>query len=247
MLEFVAIPFLSITSSIVGCLTSFRKANFLVATASHAAIAGAALSLFFSKNLLIAIIFTLILMMISRSSKDVNVGSAVNFGLSMALAAIFLSFSRDKAAFAWQIIFGDILLLTFEDLFFLILTSLFLLIFTALYLPKLVLLSFDEDSAKCFGVKGSILDIVLIILTAFCTVSAIRAVGAILVYSIFTAPAAVSTIFARGIKHAIILSFLISSFSLIFGLLASFYIPVPASAISALTVSFIYLIANLKR
>lgn len=247
MLEFIAVPFLSVTSSTIGCLTSFRRANFLVATASHAAIAGAAFSLFFSKNFLIATTFTLILMTISRLSRDVNVGSVISFGLSMALAAIFLSLSRDKAAFAWQIIFGDILLLTFEDLFLLTLASLFLLIFTSLYLPKLITLSFDEDSAKCFGIKGNVLDLMLIILTAFCTVSAIRAVGAILVYSMFTAPAAASTVFARGIKQTIILSFLISFFSLIFGLVASFHIPIPASAISALIVSFIYLVASLKR
>ncbi|MCS7121299.1 MAG: metal ABC transporter permease [Archaeoglobaceae archaeon] len=247
MLEFIAIPFLAIISSIVGCLTIFRKANFLIAAASHSAFAGVALSLFFDNNFLIALLFTLVLMTISRISKDVNVGLVVSFGLSMGLAATFLSFSRDKAAFAWKIMFGDILLLTFEDLIIIVFTAVVLLALVAIYLPKFILVSFDEDASSCFGIKSKLVDVLLIVLTAFATVSTIKAVGAILVYAIFTTPAAIATILARSIRQAMILSLILSIFSLIFGLLLSFLIPIPPSALTALTVSFIYLAMNLKR
>jgi len=254
--SFFAIALISLITSISGNLSVFRKGSFLVASVSHSALAGVALSLFlssygigidyFAVAAIFAVAFSAITVVLSRF-QDIDTAISISFALSMALAVVFLSLSRNISAKIWSFLFGELYLITDRDIIYLILTAIVvLLLFGTLY-ERMIFYLFDPEGAEASGMNVKILDLALILIISISVVSVIRSVGAILAYAIFIAPAAIGKKIARSVKQSLLISFLITLSCLYLGLLISFSIPVSASAISALIASSLYLISMVKK
>jgi len=248
---FLAIIAVSINASVAGTLTVFRKASFLVAGASHAALAGAALAVLLGSfgleydYFLIALVFAVVSAVLASYAarfRDINTGIAISFALSMSLVALFLSVTREYAAKAWELFFGDLLLLTENDIYIITLsTAVVVLVFVYFYY-RFLFIFFDPEGAEAFGLNVKVLDYILVSIISLSVVSALKAVGAILVFAIFVVPAAAAKEVAKSVHSVFYMSFLLSFTCLGIGILLSLTVPVPTGAFAAFLTSLIYFI-----
>ncbi len=246
----------SLSASVAGTLTVFRRASFLVAGAAHSALAGAAIAIFLNSTGLnvhyfpLSLAFaTLAALLASQSARkgDINTGIAISFALSMSVAVLALSATREYAARAWQLFFGDLLLLTQEDVVITAVSTSLLLVTAAMMMHKFIFVSFDPEGAEAAGINVTAIDSVLIALISLSVVSALKAIGAVLVFALFIAPSAAAREIAGGVAGTFYLSFIFAITALVAGIAASFTIAVPAGSFAALIVSVLYFLLALKR
>ncbi len=246
---------ISFCASAAGTLTIFRRASFLVAGAAHSALAGAAIAIFLNAMginvpyftlALVFAAFSAILASYSARKGDINTGIAISFALSMSLAVIVLSFTPNYASKAWQLLFGDLLLLTETDIVVLVVSTVVFLIIVAFLFNKFIFVSFDPEGAEASGIDVPKIDTLMIVLISLSVVSALKAVGAILVFAIFVAPAATAGKISKNVAGVFYLSFLISFLCLCTGIYASYAYALPAGAFAALVASILYFIVALR-
>ncbi len=157
----------------------------------------------------------------------------------MALAAVFISMTRNSASNAWQFLFGDVLLLTLDDFVIVAITTAFVLIAVSFFYYKFISYpSTLRAEATCINVY--LYDFMLIALISISVVTALKAVGAILVFSIFIAPSSAARILGKTLSSVFIISFVLALLSLYTGLLTSFYFSIPSGAVAAVIASSIY-------
>ena len=246
---------ISLNASVAGTLTVFRKASFLIAGAAHSAFTGAALALLLTSLGLsihyfpLAVAFAIlaaVLATLSARFGDINTGIAVSFALSMSLAVIFLSMTREYASKAWQFMFGDLLLLTLEDIVIITASTSILLLVASFFYYKFLFISFDLEGAEAMGIDVKKLDLLLIALISTSVVSAMKAVGAILIFALFVAPAASAREVGKTTNEILVYSFAIAFSSLIIGIAVSLMFSIPAGAFAAFITSLCYFILALK-
>lgn len=253
--NFLALPLISAIVSISGSLAVFRRASFLISGVAHSALAGVALAIFLAsigleiEQFPIAIFFaTLFALMATTFSKfsDIDTGIGVSFALAMAIAVILISMTRGYAAKLWAFLFGELILITEKDLFYLSIAFIAILLLLGVFYDKVIFYLFDPEGAEAYGINAKLVDAVIAVTIAIAVVAVIRAVGAILAYSIFVSPCAVAKKFSRSISQVFAYSFLITLLCLTTGLIVSSIFPLSASATSALLVSLLYLV-SIKR
>lgn len=241
--------------SIAGNLAVFRKSAFLIAGVAHSALAGVALSVFlisygieldyFLIATSFAILFAFIATTFSKFS-DIDTGIGVSFALAMSVAVILISLSRGQTAKLWAFLFGELFLVTHRDLIYLSIALLVICVLFGIFYDKLIFFLFDPEGAEASGINTKLLDAVLVAIVAIAVVSVIRAVGAILAYSIFVAPSAVAKKFSKSVVQSLLHTFLITLTCLAMGLIISYNFPISASAISAFIASIVYLLSTIK-
>ncbi len=242
----VATLAIALNASAAGTLTVFRRASFLIAGSSHSALAGVALAIYFSSigfevdYFPPALILAIISAVLAANSRDINTGIAISFALFMSIAVLFLSMTREFAAKAWTFLFGDLLLLTDFDLFLMsVSTSLIITAVVVLY-KYFIFVSFDPDGAYAFGIDVKLIDYILVSLISVSVVSTLKAIGAVLVFAMFVAPAASAKEIAKNLYQVFYIAFIISLLSIVLSIFVSMSYPIPAGAFAALVVSLIY-------
>ncbi|WP_202319968.1 metal ABC transporter permease [Archaeoglobus neptunius] len=245
----IAAVLISINAAVAGSLTVFRRASFLVAGSAHSALAGVAAALFLNSIgfgvhyfifAMIAAVFSAYLTARAARRGDVNTGIAAAFSLSMAVAVIFISMTRNSAANAWQFLFGDILLLTQEDFVILAVSTVLIVITVSFLYYKFLFISFDPLGAEAAGINVYFYDFVLIALISASVVTALKAVGAILVFSIFVAPSSAARILGKSTGSVYTITFVIALVSLYAGIATSYYLTLPSGAVAAALASTVY-------
>lgn len=249
----LAILLIAVNASVAGSFTVFRNVSFLVAGASHAALAGAALAIvltiyrIFNLDPILggAIFAVFVALSAGYAARDegINTAIAISFAMSMSLAVLFISIIREYAARVWGLLMGDLFLLTDHDLTLMAISTLFVLIVAMLFYREFLFVSFDMEGALAFGINASIVNYLLLTIIAISVVVMLKGVGAILVYAMFVAPAAAANEIARKISDVFILAFVIAALSGFFGILVSFYVEASPGAIAALMASLTYFLS----
>ncbi|AEA47263.1 metal ABC transporter permease [Archaeoglobus veneficus] len=254
MLRAIAALFLiAVNASVAGTFTVFRNVSFLVAGASHAALAGAALAIvletynIFSMNPIVGGIlfamFTAIAAGYASKDEGINTAIGISFALSMSLAVLFISMIREYAARVWGLLIGDLFLLTNEDLVLMLISTLLVVFVCSLLYREFLFISFDMEGAMAYGINASMLNYVLLSLIAVAVVVTLKGVGAILVFAMFVAPAAAAVEVAGNVRQVFILAFLIAMVSGFVGLAISFFYQVSPGAVASLFASLTYFAA----
>jgi ABC-type Mn2+/Zn2+ transport system permease subunit len=155
--------------------------------------------------------------------------------------------TRNYTSNAWQFLFGDLLLLTDEDFALISISTSVVLITTSFFYHKFLFISFDPDGAEAFGINVHLYDFLLISIISISVVSALKAVGAILVFSIFIAPSATAMEIGKNTRAIFGISFIIALLSMYFGLAISYQYSLPAGALAALIASIVYFITAARK
>lgn len=174
----------------------------------------------------------------SRLKEDTVMG--VVFSSMFALGIVMMS-KIESEVHLDHILFGDILGITGTDILITGAINLFSLLFLIIKGKDLVLYIFDLQHAKAIGIPIHVLHYCLLALLSITIVSALKAVGMILVIASLIAPGAIAYLITNRFKNMILISLIINSLCAVAGVYASFFIdsaPAPTIVVM-LTIVFV--------
>jgi len=108
---------------------------------------------------------------------------------------------------------------------------------------RLLFVSFDPLGAQVAGLSATRLDYLFLVLLAVATVTALQAVGIILVISLLITPAAAALLVARTFERAMLLSAGFGVTAAVVGLYASYHLNVASGPAMALVATAIFAVA----
>ena len=241
---------LSVITGFIGSYIVVRRLVFLSGGITHASFGGIGIAWYFGLNpILGATVFSVFsalgLEYLSQGRtlrEDSAIGMLWSFGMAIGILFVFLT--PGYAPNLMSFLFGSILTISQTDiLLLLILATLTLVFFVAFYYP-ILFVAFDSDFAKTQNVPVKFISYSLAVLIALSIVFAIRAVGIILIISLLTIPANIANIVTHRFRRIIVLSALISLFSIVAGIAISFRLNVPSGATIIITMMAFYHIAK---
>jgi len=241
---------LSVITGFIGSYIVVRRLVFLSGGITHASFGGIGIAWYFGLNpILGATVFSVFsalgLEYLSQGRtlrEDSAIGMLWSFGMAVGILFVFLT--PGYAPNLMSFLFGSILTISQTDiLLLLILATLTLVFFVAFYYP-ILFVAFDSDFAKTQNVPVKFISYSLAVLIALSIVFAIRAVGIILIISLLTIPANIANIVTHRFRRIIVLSALISFFSIVAGIAISFRLNVPSGATIIITMMAFYLTAK---
>lgn len=249
----VAAFFLSIITGFIGSYIVVRRLVFLSGGITHASFGGIGIAWYMGLNpILGASVFSVLsalgLEYLSQGRtlrEDSAIGMLWSFGMAIGILFVFLT--PGYAPNLMSFLFGSILTISKTDIMLLLILSVVtLLFFIAFYYP-ILFVAFDSDFAKTQNVPVKFIGYSLAMLIALAIVFAIRAVGIILIISLLTIPANIANLVTHRFKRIIIISTLISFFSIVMGIAISFRLNVPSGATIIITMIIAYLLAKVAQ
>ena len=249
----LGVMLISIIAGIIGTVIVVRRKVFVAGGVTHASFGGIGIAYYLGVNPLIgaflfAVTTALSIDILERKSK-IRPDSAIAmlWSLGMAIGLIFMFLSPGYSANLMGFMFGDILSISVSDLVGSACLAGTLSLLAIFYYRPLLYVSFSPDFAKLSGLRVNLIQSVISIFTALGIVLAIKAVGIVLVLSLFTIPQAISGMFTHNMRTMFILSTLVSLVAGMIGLMASYYIDLPAGAVITATLAIVMVCIKLIR
>jgi zinc transport system permease protein len=169
----------------------------------------------------------------------IGVVSAAGIAVGVILAGISGGFSVDLFSY----LFGSILAISSAET--LLALALFLLVTGVVffYYNELFAITFDEELARSSGVRVERINAILALLTALTVVLAMKVVGIMLVSALLIIPAVTALQIARSFRGTIVSASLAAAFSVVAGILLSFYLDLPTGGVIVLVNIVLMLLA----
>jgi ABC-type Zn uptake system ZnuABC Zn-binding protein ZnuA/ABC-type Mn2+/Zn2+ transport system permease subunit len=166
---------------------------------------------------------------------------------ALALGVILASDVFHSGASVDSLLFGSLLLIGTRDLVLALLASTAALAVTLLLGRRWLAIGFDAGSARALGIRSAIPDAILFVLIAFGVVSALPAIGALLVTALFVVPAATVRLLTRRLRPWQLGSVALVAAEGVFGLWLSVELNVPpGAAISVLAGGIFAVVAGVR-
>lgn len=247
----------SITGGVIGSYVVVKRIVFIAGSIAHSVLGGMGFCLWLSRvhgiswltplhgALIASILSALLLGLIHlhyKQREDTIIG--VLWSTGMAIGVIFISLTPGYNVEITNYLFGNILWVSTSDLVTLSVLNAFLLIVVKLFYKKFMVICFDEKQAYLQGLSVSSLYLLLLTLVAISVVALIQVVGAILVITILSIPAAIAGTYTHRLSTMMLLAFVLSSILTTMGITVSYELNWPPGASIALLASLAY-VANL--
>lgn len=213
----------------VGIFLVLRRYSLLADTFAHVSLAGLALGLLAGINPMVAALITTALASLGmerlRVSKRVYGESALAVFLSgsLALATILLSLGRGFNTNLLNYLFGSIVTVTPGDIWAIGMLAVVVAAVLVLFFKELIYITFDEEAARVSGIPTKPINTVFMILTAVTIALAIPVVGVLLISALLVVPVVAALQLKKNFIRTILCAEAISLFSVISGIIASFY------------------------
>ena len=224
-----------IICSFMGTFLVLRRYSLFGDGIAHVAFGGISVGLFFGifplwTAFVVSILGGLGLQKLRQSTKiSGDAAVAVVLSSGFAVGVILVSASGGFSVDLFSFLFGSILLISDEDLI-MILTISTGVIATLILLQKQFLhLTFNEEQAKLGGLQTTLLNYAFVILAAITVVTSFRLVGMLLISALVVIPNITAMMYGKGFKKTVGISLGISVFSVISGILVSYFFNVAAS------------------
>jgi zinc transport system permease protein len=215
-------------------------------TLAHVSLAGVAIGLITKVNPIITALVTSIISSIAieklRESKKVYGESALAIFLSgsLALAIVLISIARGFNVDLFSFLFGSITTVRESDIGIILALGLAVIGLIIAFYKELVYISFDEETARVSGIPTKLINTLLIVLTATTIAISMRIVGILLISALIVIPVVAALQIKKGFFETIIYAEFISLFSVIAGILASYYFNLAAGGSIVLTSLIIF-------
>jgi zinc transport system permease protein len=172
-----------------------------------------------------------LLLRLSENSKiKGDAAVAIVATASLAIGVIIISLSTGMNTDVCNYLFGSILAMNRTDVYISIGLSIIVMILFILFYNKLFAITFDETFAKTGGVKTSIYNMLIALLTALTIVLGMRIMGAMLISSLIIFPALSSMRLFKKFKSVTICSAVISILCFFTGIVISYLYATPTGA-----------------
>lgn len=240
--------FVGIACAILGVFLILRRDSMIGHGLAHVTFAGIAIGLLLDIIPLaaatgVAVITALGIMTLKERAglygdTAIAIFSSVGFAIGILIVSLSQGFNIDLFGY----LFGEILAIDTFEVSFSIGLALIVVIIVILNYHKFMYMTFDRESAKASGIPVKKLDILLSVLTAITVVLGMKIVGLLLVAALLVIPAAAGLQLASNFKRAILLSSLVALISVVFGLVLSFTLDLPASG-TIVCLSFVFFLS----
>src|SRR5690625_1337814 len=228
-----------IISGIIGSFIVLRGMALMGDAISHAVLPGIAISYMLSINFfygaVIAGLFSALgIGYVSENSRIKNDSSiGIVFSAFFALGVLLIS-KAQTAQDLTQILFGNVLAVSAKDMYLTLGVGSIVLLIVFLFYKELLITSFDETTAKVFGLRTSWINYLVMILLTLVTVASLKTVGVILVVAMLITPASTAYLLTNQLRNMIYLAAFFGAISSIIGLYISFSFNLQAGPIIVL-------------
>lgn len=241
-----------LVAAICGILGSFvvlKGLAFIGDALAHASFGGVALAFVLGANIYLgAFVFALAtalgigaITQRGRVSSDTAIG--VLFSGTFALGILIISRVDSYTTDLFGYLFGDVLSITESDLWTIAVLGLIVLALVGTFYRQLLFVAFDPAVAAASGIPARALEYLLLALLGVTIVTAIQAVGIVLVVALLVTPSATAYLFTRRFHHMILASMVIGSLSALLGIYLSYYLNVASGAAIILVATALFFIA----
>ncbi len=238
---------------LIGIFLVLRRYSLIADTLSHVSLVGIALGLLFGISPVIMAIGTTVLASLGierlRTTKRVYGESALALFLSgsLALATIILSITNGFNANLFNYLFGSIVTVTKTDVYVMALLAVVVMIILIAFFKELVYVTFDEEAAEVSGIPVKVINTILIVLAALTVSLSIPIVGILLIAALIVVPVVTALQLRQSFIRTILYAELISVFSVVSGILASFYLNLSTGGTIVLIMLIIFVLVLLGK
>jgi zinc transport system permease protein len=225
----------AVACSVLGVFLVLRRDAMLGHGLAHVTFGGVALGLLLGvsplmTSLVVAVLAAVLLLKLREvaglhGDTAIGIVSSVGFAMGIVIASISGSFSIELFSY----LFGNILAIGLGEVWTSAILAIAVMLTVILNYNDLVAITFDRELAKTSGVPVSRLDFILAVLSAVTVVLAMKVVGLLLVAALIVIPAATALQVAGNFRMAIVWSCAAGTFSVLGGLLASYYMDIPSA------------------
>ncbi len=221
---------IALIAPLIGIFLVLRRYSLIADTLSHVSLAGVAIGLLLKINPLITAIIAAVISSIAierlRISKKIFGESALSIFLSgsLALAIILISLAHGFSVDLFNYLFGSITTVKQTDVYIIGVLGIIVFISIVALYKELLFITVDEEAAKVSGIPTRFINLALIILAALTVALAIPIVGVLLIAALIVIPVVTALQFKKSFKQTILIAEVISVFSVITGIIASYYL-----------------------
>jgi len=244
---------ISVICSIVGLFLVLKRHSLFGDALAHVAFGGISLGLFIGvyplwTAYIVAILSAVGVNKLRESTKippDSSIAVLLTSGL--AIGVILISISGGFTLNLFSILFGNILLVSNDDVIMILITDAIVIPVIYILYKKLVLIIFDENQAKVSGLNVTWINTLFIILASITVIASIRLVGVLLISSLIVIPNITALMLGKGFKKTLFISCAMSVFSVVFGIVISYYSNLAPSGTIVLTLVSMFLITVITK
>ncbi|MBP5418359.1 MAG: metal ABC transporter permease [Bacteroidales bacterium] len=260
MIELLQYPFvvralimvllLSVVAGFVGTCIVVRRQVFVAGGITHAAFGGIGIAYYMGLSVTAGAMFfaslTALAIDILSRRKSLRTDSAVAifWSLGMALGIIFMFLTPGYTPNLMGFMFGDLLTVTTTDIYVVASIAAVAVITSVIFYRPILYTAFAPDFAKLSGWPVSFISSAIAVVSALAIVVAIKAVGIILVLSVFTIPPTVAALFVVQLNRMFAVSTLIAIVGSLIGFTISFVYNMPSGAMITVVLVVIFIITK---
>jgi len=231
---FIAGTFVAIMCGAIGVFVIARGLSFVAHTFSHIGFSGAAFSMYVGIDPLNGMLFFTCAsaMIIGRLGiKKFRTESVISVVLSvfLGLGLLFLSLASKQANAISSLLFGTVLGISTAAVIKLAILSTAVLGVLVFGYKMLSFDSFDPVGSQAAGLPIRFISVGFLLLLSIATAEAVQIVGALLVFTLMTIPAAIAQRLTQSISQMIFLASFLALVGVLLGLVLAFYTKAPVS------------------
>jgi ABC-type Mn2+/Zn2+ transport system permease subunit len=244
------IAVLGVVSGAIGCWIVLYELSYSAESLAHglfpglvvAALVGAPLLLGGAVGVLVAAALIVAASRIADESSDTAIAVVITalFG-----SGVLLALSPSSPPGIQELLFGDLLGVTFTDVAVAAGIGAAVLAILWLLHDRLLAVGFDRGSEQSLGISGATLSLVLMALVAVTILVAVQGLGTLLVAAILVGPAAAARQVTRRVGPMMAVSVAIAVTSGTIGIYASYHLRTAAGASIVVAILALYLLAAL--
>jgi manganese/iron transport system permease protein len=239
----------AVICGILGSFVVLKGLAFIGDALAHASFGGVALAFVLGANVYLgAFVFALAtalgigaITQRGRVSSDTAIG--VLFSGTFALGILIISRADSYTTDLFGYLFGDVLSITADDLWTIGVLGVVVLALVSVFYRQLLFVAFDPTVAAASGIQTRGLEYLLLALLGVTIVTAIQAVGIVMVVALLVTPSATAYLFTRRFHHMILASVAIGGLSALLGIYLSYYLNLASGAAIILVATAFFFVA----
>ncbi|CAM3887573.1 metal ABC transporter permease [Alicyclobacillus pomorum] len=242
---FLAGTAVAIMCGIIGVYVIARGLAFITHTFSHVGFAGAAFAVFMSWNPLAGMLLFTTTAAVSIGGlgakvfrKDIPISVVLSIVLGLGL--LFLSLTKGQSNAMMALLFGSIVGIDASQVYEMFGLAVGILVVLILGYRMLTFDSFDPVGAESAGLPTRFISIAFLLLLSISVAEALQIVGALLVFTLMTTPAAAAFSLTKSVSRMLLFSAVFAVIGVWSGLTLSFYTNAPVSFYIAAVEAVLY-------
>jgi len=249
---FEAGALVALVAPLIGLFLVLRRYSLIADTLAHVSLAGVAIGALIGVNPLLTALAAALVSSVGierlRTTKKVYGESALALFLSgsLALAVVLLGLAHGFNTNLFNYLFGSIVTVTQNDVGIMALVAVTVVLMLLAFYKELVYVTFDEEAARVSGVPARLINTVLVLLAALTVSLCIPVVGVLLIAALIAVPPIIALQFRQSFAKTILYAEIISLFSVLSGIVLSFYLDLASGGTIVLFMLVIFYLVMMR-